>query len=429
MSERGDAEFCRVCGWREGALPESPLYLPPRTVLNDQYVLGRVLGYGGFGITYLAWDLNLCVRVAVKEYLPGSVATRQPGNSRVTTYSGAARGHFEYGLEKFIDEARALARFHEHPNVVNIINFFRANSTAYIVMTYLDGTTFKTYLEGAGGRIPYEPARLILMQVMDALRELHGDGLLHRDISPDNIYLTASSQVKLIDFGAARYAVGEQSQSLSMILKPGYAPEEQYRSGGKQGPWTDVYALGATLYRAVTGQLPPEALDRLHGEELAAPSHLGVEIPAEAEAALLKALAVRASDRFQDVASFQREMEPKTVEAPGDELDKLRRNLAEAEAGLDRAKKVKSLWKVAAIVFLLAAMIASVGWMNQYAEWNRVQSNLSNVITEIYEVRAKLEETQDKLGETEVKLKQTLAELSRERFNRMMGNFWKDRLK
>ncbi len=308
MEQKGTSEFCPHCGWKDRAGAESPLYLTPGTVLNDQYMIGRVLGHGGFGITYLAWDLNLSVKVAIKEYLPGALASRHPGDSRVSVYSGEAKGHFDYGLEKFIEEARALARFQNHPGVVSVVNFFHANGTGYLVMTYIEGITFKEYLDQNNGKVAFETARSILMPVMDALREVHAAGMLHRDISPDNIYLTFSNQVKLLDFGAAKYAVGEHSQSLSVILKPGFAPEEQYRSRGHQGSWTDVYALGATMYRAITGEVPPDALDRMERDEIKPPSKLGVQIPQAAEAVLMRALSVKAAGRIQDVASFQRSL-------------------------------------------------------------------------------------------------------------------------
>ena len=172
-------------------------------------------------------------------------------------------------------------------------------------MEYVEGVTLKEYLAKKGGQISFEEAKGIMMPVMDALREVHQAGMLHRDISPDNIYITTAAQVKILDFGAARYFAGEQSKSLSVILKSGYAPEEQYRSKGKQGPWTDVYATAATLYRVITGQTPPEALDRMAEDTLTPPSRLGVAIPPPAEQALLQALAVNAGQRFQTMGEFQ----------------------------------------------------------------------------------------------------------------------------
>jgi hypothetical protein len=281
------------------------MYLPTGTVLNNRYQIDRVLGHGGFGITYLARDLALNVHVAVKEYLPRQLATRAEGASQVSIYTGEAREHYLYGLKKFLEEARSVAQFADHPNIVSTRDFFEANGTAYMVMRYVQGVDFKEYLGQQGGRISFELALKIMMPVMDALRAVHSAGLLHRDVSPDNIYLTRDGQVRLMDFGAARQQTGEHSRSLSVILKTGYAPPEQYRTRGKQGPWTDIYATAATIYRAITGQTPPEALERLEQETLVPPSQLGVTLPEQGERALLKALAIKAEDRFQTMEQYQ----------------------------------------------------------------------------------------------------------------------------
>ncbi len=305
MAEKGSVERCPHCGWVEGTRPESPLHLPPRTILNEKYLLGRVLGQGGFGITYLGWDLNLNLKLAIKEYLPQELASRAMGHSQVAAYTGTVSGEFEYGLDKFLQEARTLAQFDDHPNIVSVRDFFRANGTAYLVMSYLDGMDLKEYIAGQGDRLPFDRAISLIMPVLDALKEVHAVNILHRDVSPDNIFIKQNGQVILIDFGAARQAVSAKGHSLSIILKPGFAPEEQYRSKGVQGPWTDLYAVAATLYRITTGQMPPESLDRMAGDTLVPPSQLGVAISAGEEQALLKAMAVRAEDRFQSIKEFQ----------------------------------------------------------------------------------------------------------------------------
>jgi serine/threonine protein kinase len=311
MSEKGSNEVCPVCGWKDGTNQESAVYLPPHTILNGRYLLGRVLGYGGFGITYLAWDLKLQIKLAVKEYFPQNLATRTPGNISISIYtSGDAREHFNYGSEKFIDEARALAQFNNHPCIVSVLDFFKENNTAYLVMEYIEGVNLKEYLDNKGGKLPVKMALEIMMPAMDALREVHNTGMLHRDISPENIYITKGKQVKLLDFGAARFAMGEHSKSLSIVLRPGYSPEEQYRSKGKQGPWTDIYAVAASIYRMITGEVPPDALDRKEEDTIKPPSTLGIEISLAVEEALLKAIAIKAADRFQTIGEFQQVLLP-----------------------------------------------------------------------------------------------------------------------
>jgi serine/threonine protein kinase len=282
-----------------------PFQLQPRTVLNDQYLVGRALGAGGFAITYLAWDQRLARRVAIKEYMPSGLASRSGQNSQVIAHTGQSKQDFQYGLERFLDEARIVARFQEHPGIISVTNYFPANGTAYLVMEYLEGSTLKEYLAQQGGRLSFDQALAIMTPVMDALRELHRADVLHRDISPDNIYITHSGQVKLLDFGAARQALRDRSQRLSVILKVGYAPEEQYRSSGDQGPWTDLYAVAATFYHLITGQIPPPSIDRLAEDSIQLPSALGSDIPAGAEEALMTALAVKSAQRYPTIQDFQ----------------------------------------------------------------------------------------------------------------------------
>jgi serine/threonine protein kinase len=310
MTDTNAAEVCPRCGYSDRRPAESSVQLEPRTVLNQRYLLGRVLGQGGFGITYLAYDLESDRKLAIKEYFPAVISTRAQNRLTVTPLSARNRADLEYGLGKFEEEGKALARFKDHRGVVSMLDFFYGNGTAYIVMAYIEGQTLKDHVRVKGGKIPFLDAMAILGLVMIALEDLHKAGILHRDISPDNIYVEATGGVKILDFGATRYAMGEQSRSLSVVLKPGYAPEEQYRSRGRQGPWTDIYALGATFYRTIVGRIPPEAPDRVNLDDLVPPSQLGINIPRKSEVALMKALAVKAENRYQTVNEFRRDVTP-----------------------------------------------------------------------------------------------------------------------
>ncbi len=315
-NDTGDA-ICPKCGSPFDLPPKNTLQLKPRSMLRDQYLIGRALGHGGFGITYLAWDIGLETRLAIKEYMPNGVAGRASGETKVSAYSDQTRQEFEWGLDRFLDEARTLKKFSDHPGIVSVDTIFRENGTAYLVMEYLDGWTLEEFLRKRGGKIGFETALRILAPVLDALTAVHAEGILHRDISPDNIYLTRAGKVKLIDFGAARNALSQKSRNLSIILKEGYAPEEQYRASGIQGPWTDVYAVAATLYHALTGQVPQPSLDRMAEDRLAPPTRLGAEIAPNVEAAILRALAIRAQDRFQSAEDFKSALEGQiVVEAP-----------------------------------------------------------------------------------------------------------------
>lgn len=299
-----NAAQCPHCGYLRGTPPMEAYHLAAETILQGRYIVGRVLGYGGFGVTYIGWDAQLERIVAIKEFLPSTFATRMPGGTSVTVFDGPATEQFGFGLQRFLDEAQRLAQFNGIPGITDIYDTFAQNNTAYIVMQFLNGQDVKAIL-AAKGPMPYEQAREIILKICDTLAPVHQTGIIHRDLSPDNIYLTRDGEVKLLDFGAARYESGVNSKSLSVILKPGYAPEEQYRSKGEQGSWTDVYALAATFYKMLTGVTPPDSLERAVRDEIKEPSKLGVQMPQSAENALMNALNIRKNDRTQTVRQFK----------------------------------------------------------------------------------------------------------------------------
>ncbi len=297
---------CPHCGYdpstSTGQLPHA---LPCGTILAGQFITGRVLGQGGFGITYLAWDNKAGERVALKEFLPDIMAGRPGGSLQVTAYSGDRGQQFQYGLERFLDEAKTLAKFIGNPNIAGVRSYFEENGTAYFTMDYIEGISFKAYLRNHGGHIGWEETARILLPVMDALSIVHQEGLIHRDVTPDNIYIESGGGIKLLDFGAARYSLGDRSKSLDVVLKAGYAPKEQYTRRGKQGSYTDVYSLGACFYMAITGYLPPESLDRMEEDDLVPPSTRGIKLPPELEDAILCSLEVQPADRYQTMADFR----------------------------------------------------------------------------------------------------------------------------
>ena len=282
-----------------------PLALPDGTVLAGQYVITGVLGQGGFGITYQAQDHKRDIKVAIKEFFPDSMATRSQGQTTVMPFTGDRGDNFEYGKQCFLQEAETLAQFIGNENIVRIYSYFEEYGTAYFVMDYIDGKSLDDYIKEKGGKLSFEEASEILLPVMDALGTVHEKGIVHRDVAPDNIYLTKDGKVKLLDFGAARQSLGDKSQSLDVVLKHGFAPKEQYTRRGRQGPYTDVYALGATFYFALTGKRPPDSLERLDEDDIVLPSTLGVKLPKQAEEALMTALNVRAEDRYQSMSAFK----------------------------------------------------------------------------------------------------------------------------
>ena len=308
-----ELDICPHCGYVEGTMPEEAIHIIPGTILHERYIVGKVVGYGGFGVTYIAWDTLLHSRVAVKEYLPSEFATRVPGKPELTVFNGDKTKQFDDGMKKFLEEARRLAKFQNETGIVKIYDCFEENRTAYIIMEYLEGITLAEYLK-ENSTIPEDVAVQMLMPIMNSLKAVHKEGIIHRDIAPDNIMITSNGEIKLIDFGAARYATTSHSRSLTVIIKPGYSPEEQYRSRGDQGPHTDVHAIGAVLYRMITGQVPPDAMERRayfenSSKDILEPlSKYAEGISENRENAILNAMNVRIEDRSPDMDTLLYEL-------------------------------------------------------------------------------------------------------------------------
>lgn len=338
LNEQG---ICTLCGFDADKNHQiAPHGLPAGTILNGRYIIGRVLGQGGFGITYTARDHQTGQLMAVKEFFPDSMAIRTDRTS-VTPFQGERGENFTYGKSTFLQEAETMAQFIGNPNIVRVYSYFEENGTAYFAMEYVDGVSFLQHLKSHGGKISLEEALKYLYPVMDALSAVHEKGIIHRDVTPDNIYISKDGTVKLLDFGAARYSLGDMSHSLDVILKHGFAPREQYKRRGRQGPYTDVYSLGATLYYAITGIRPDDALERVDEDTVALPSALGVEISKEQEAVLMKAMSVDPEDRFQTMAEF-REALLRTKSTPKPEEKKapsIKEKTAQAEKNTSTAPK------------------------------------------------------------------------------------------
>lgn len=308
---------CPQCGFAIDSYTSLPHHLAPGSMVMQRYRVGRVLGEGGFGITYIGLDTVLNLKVAIKEfYMAGYVNRNNEASSTVFATLGEHRDLFNRNKEKFLSEARVLARFYEEPGIVGVRDFCEENGTAYIIMDFLDGKNLKEYLKDNGNLAPAQAVAL-LMPVMRSLQRVHADGIIHRDISPDNIMVLPDGRTKLLDFGAAREVSQTDIKSLSVILKPGYAPEEQYRSKGHQGPWTDVYALAATLYRCIVGCAPDDAMERMYRDQLPAPAQTPAACPIAISNVIMKGLAVRQPDRYQDIGSFLADLE-KALQSPND---------------------------------------------------------------------------------------------------------------
>lgn len=320
--EMVDDEFdvCPYCGFVENTPPQIINHLYPGTTLNNgRYIVGTVINFGGFGVVYRAWDTQLEITVAIKECFPPSLVTRVPGESRVTLLSGQSRRiQFINQMNLLLEEAKNTAKFGDHPNIVNVFSRFEDNGTAYMVMEYMDGITLKEYLKSNGGKLDVETTISILLSVIKALKEVHRQGALHRDIAPDNIFILRDGTVKLYDFGAGKFQEENKSLIRENIVKPGYAPPEQYKddddrrsNDDRQGPWTDIYALGATMYSCITGVVPADAMDRqdeLYNKRpdlVKAPREIEPEIPEYIDSSLMRAMSVTPKFRFQTVEEFE----------------------------------------------------------------------------------------------------------------------------
>jgi len=299
------SQYCPLCGYDQNKTPETSYHLTPRTILSGKFMVGKVLGEGGFGITYIGHDVNLEIKVAIKEYYPSGFVSRTTTlSTTVQPASGSQGEFFTKGRDRFVDEARRLAKFSNLPGIVMVKDFFIENGTAYIVMEFVEGQTLKEYLMQVGGRLSVDQVLEMLKPVFESLSKVHEKGIIHRDISPDNLMISRDGSLKLLDFGAAREFGDDGNKSMSVMLKHGYAPAEQYSTKGVQGAFTDVYALSATIYKAITGVTPESSMDRLMDDTLQPPSYLGVYIQPYQEAALMRGLAIRQEQRFQTVTEL-----------------------------------------------------------------------------------------------------------------------------
>lgn len=279
--------------------------LKPGVILKERYKIEEVIGAGGFGITYRAWDPLLQSYVAIKEYYPSGIATRSADSSKVCVPVGQEQREYHRGRIRFLKEAQDVARFQSEPNIVSIYDYLEENDTAYMVMEYLHGCTLKQYIREHGGRLDTDHILHICLSVLDALAVVHKAGMIHRDISPENIFICEDLTVKLIDFGAAKQVYLDGEQTMSVVLKPGYAPPEQYAKKDKQGLWTDIYALGATLYFAATGEKPEESFGRVLEDTIKPVCEVNPEIPRAMSQVIMRAMSVKIEDRYQTVEAMR----------------------------------------------------------------------------------------------------------------------------
>ena len=346
---------CPECGYIIGTAPKTPYCLKPGTLLRENYILGKVIGQGGFGITYIGWDISKKRKVAVKEFFPNALSTRTEGATAVSCYNDKAERYFREGVRKMMDEGARLSKFSGHPNIVNVYDSFEQNKTAYIVMEYLDGRSLKEYAAEKGGRLEPREAVNLMMPVIGALKDMHRENMIHRDIAPDNVYICNDGRIKLLDFGSARISVQDAEKSLSVMVKPGYAPKEQYASRSKQGPWTDVYSVCATIYKLVTGEAPVESIER-EVTPLKTFDEFGIEGYDDIQDILFKGLEPDVSDR---IASAE-ELETLLKENFLDENNEYNEEETYEEEEGDNLKYIEGIALVCVVSVLLVVLFVAI---------------------------------------------------------------------
>ena len=292
--------------------------LPAFTVLNNKYLIGRVLGKGGFGITYNAIDLNTNSICAIKEYMPSEYSTRSGGSNSVVPFSDDKSNYvFNHGREKFTEEAKTLIRMKDDPIVVDILDYFNANNTSYLVMEYLSGQDLRKMARANGGKLDADYMKMVFVTIASSLMEVHRKNILHRDLSPENIIVTDTGNIKLIDFGAARNFVSTQNKGMSILLKPGFAPPEQYNAKGAHGPWSDVYALCATFYNLVSGRPLIDALFRYRGEVQPSLASLGCNVSKKTSDVIEKGMELDYKKRYHDFKELLDDIDLPAPKSPG----------------------------------------------------------------------------------------------------------------
>ena len=305
---------CPHCGFDPRSAGGIEYALPMGTILAGKYLVGRVLGQGGFGITYVGWDIALERKVAIKEYYPSGQVSRNPGSRGLTWYTSVqSQQAKQNGTQMFLKEARKMSKADDIPNVVRVRDLFQENETAYIVMDFVEGETLKARLEKTGP-LPWEQAKGIFLPAIQAMEQVHQAGLVHRDISPDNLMLTPDGKVKILDLGAAKDLSVNNGASSMQVAKGGFSPFEQYTQRGSSGPWTDVYAMAATVYYTLTGKLPPVATDRVV-EDTISWDEPGLKVlSAQALEALQKAMVISAKNRMQSMEELEKGLYSTAVE-------------------------------------------------------------------------------------------------------------------
>ena len=396
---------CPKCGYDPAKDKHMEYALPPETILAGKYMAGRVLGQGGFGITYIGWDIPLERKVAIKEYYPSGQVSRSPGTRALTWYSSEQSQHARQdGMQMFLKEARKMVKADSIPGVVRVLDLFQENGTAYIVMEFVEGETLKARLL-RDGSMDWETAKKIFRPVISAMEQVHAFGLIHRDLSPDNLMLLPDGSVKILDLGAAKDLSINSGASSMQVAKSGFSPLEQYIQRGGSGTWTDVYSMAATIYYTLTGTLIPGAVERLEKDTISWDFPALNRLPAQAQEALKKALAVQVKDRTQTMEALEKGLFAEPVKVQPKPVAEKK---APAGSGTDTKKvkkpKIKKRWLVA-----IAAVLALVFALD-FSRWYKVLLGPGNQTATARETQTAANVSESNVDTTPVDLSNTMRE-------------------
>ncbi|MGH1363341.1 MAG: right-handed parallel beta-helix repeat-containing protein [Calditrichia bacterium] len=308
MAEKVPGEVCRECKWPDSDQPEAPHHLPPRTILNNVYLTGRVLSEDEFGIIYLAMEMSSREKLIIKEFFPRAFVTRHHNTIQVLESNETLQDFYNFGLGQFIEEGMALLNSRDVAGLQRTHDLFRLNGTAYQVMDHIEGISLETTLNLLGKVLSFQNVLKIIFPIMNALEHLHNTGLLHYDIHPGNIIVTGDGGGVLVNFSASNFAIAQRENNLSSILRPGYSPPELYIKDDAFSPQSDIYSLAASIHRAICGSSPPNALSRLENDTIKMPARLNPTVSEKGQSSLMKGLAVRPAARYQNIVDFRREI-------------------------------------------------------------------------------------------------------------------------
>lgn len=367
-----ESKFCKYCGKTAGECRVQPHYLPPNSLLRDRYLVGACIGEGGFGITYIGRDTVLDIKIAIKEFYPsGHVSRTSSVNLDVSVLENDFDEYLLEAKQKYLVEARVLAKFANDPGVVGVRDYFEENKTAYIIMDFVEGITLRQFVVRNGC---FDASDLItkMTPLLKTLDKIHREKIIHRDISPENIMITPTGELRLLDFGAAREVIENNSRSFSIILKPGYAPEEQYRRKGNQGPWTDIYAICATMYYCISGVIPDDSMERLFDDEVKSLSQIVPACPTYLSDVIMMGMAVRVEDRYSNITAllgaFQNSSTVEQVQyhtiPERNYATKVVDDISKTEVPVKEDKKFKTIY-IAPVLLIIGIILAVVLIINR----------------------------------------------------------------